>query len=148
MNTKLKTCGICEKEFPRLWKAKTREHPAMCQSCWASFRTPESDNHDKVKAKAIQKKKRSPIAPISAKKAKQIVEYRRVRDEYFKEHPTCEFPGCYKANITLHHMAGRLGDLLTDKRYFKSLCVKHHQWVEENPEKAKKLGLSTTRLDK
>lgn len=147
MKPKLKECSGCGNTTV-IWKAKTKEHGQMCKGCWASFTAPESDDHNKVKAKAVQIQKRPPITPISDKKAKQLVEYRKVRDEYFKEHPTCEFLGCYKTNITLHHMAGRTGDLLTDKRYFKSLCLKHHQWVEENPEKAKKLGLSTTRLDK
>lgn len=131
-----------------MWKAKNKDHGQMCKYCWGSYKSPESDDHSKVVSKVKTQKKRSVIAPISEKKAKQLVEYRKARDEYFKDHPRCEFLGCYKTDITLHHMAGRTGDLLTDKRYFKSLCVKHHRWVEENPESAKKLGLSTTRLDK
>lgn len=30
---KNKTCGICNKEFPSMWKAKTRDKPQMCRQC-------------------------------------------------------------------------------------------------------------------
>lgn len=137
MNTKLKTCGICEKEFPRLWKAKTREHPAMCQSCWTAYKAPESDDHDKVKAKAVQKKKRSPIAPISAKKAKELVKYRKLRDEYMRANPVCEVCGSRK-NLTLHHKKSRQF-FLCDVSVFMVACFtchekihREHKWAEEN----------------
>lgn len=29
----MKKCGVCGNDFPRLWKAKTRDRPAMCQNC-------------------------------------------------------------------------------------------------------------------
>lgn len=89
-----------------------------------------------------------PISPISNKKKEALRRYRRLRDKYFLDHPVCEYPECNSTNITLHHQRGRIGAFLTDKRYFKSLCGKHHRWVEENPTEAIKMGLSIKRLDK
>ena len=86
------------------------------------------------------------IRKFSAKRSKEMSVYKRVKDQYFKKHPECEFPNCDSINITLHHMRGRTGSLLTDDRYFKSLCLPHHQWVENNPTEAKELGLSADRL--
>lgn len=87
-----------------------------------------------------------PIKVVSEKMAANLAKYRRLRDKYFKEHPVCEFPGCNSRNITLHHKRGRVGAFLTDKRWFCSLCQKHHQWVNENNEEAFKMGLVYSRL--
>lgn len=86
------------------------------------------------------------IKQISDKKLEELKEYRIVRDRYFKNNPVCEFPNCSSREITLHHAKGRIGSLLTDDRYFKSLCMYHHRVIEENPTEAKRLGLSFDRL--
>lgn len=88
------------------------------------------------------------ISSASKNRRAALERYRRLRDKYFEEHPVCEFPGCNSKEITLHHSRGRIGSFLTDKRYFKSLCWPHHQFVEENPSEAKKLQLSSFRLNK
>lgn len=91
------------------------------------------------------------IKPVSGKQAARLRKYRIARDEYFKENPVCEYPGCSSRNITLHHGAGRIGDLLFDKRWFKVLCGGvngHHTWAELHPEEAKAIGLSFDRTDK
>lgn len=82
----------------------------------------------------------------SKKRERQESKYRNVRDKYLADHPICEFPGCGSREVTLHHMKGRIGSLLHDKRYFKALCWPHHQWVELNPDEAKRMGLSLSRL--
>ena len=89
-----------------------------------------------------------PFKAISDKQAKRLAKYRVARDEKFKENPTCEFPECNSIEITCHHGAGKIGSLLWNKKYLKSLCWPHHNFCEENPEKAKQLGLSFDRLDK
>jgi hypothetical protein len=88
------------------------------------------------------------IRPVSAIRLEALKKYRRLRDKYFEEHPVCEFPGCSSRRITLHHAAGRCGSFLTNKKFFKSLCQKHHMFVETNPLEAQKMGLSVKRLDK
>lgn len=100
------------------------------------------------KQKGKEPKKKAPISPISASMAQELKVYRKVRDEYFKENPVCEFPGCESEYVTLHHAKGKIGKLLTDKRFFKSICWPHHRYCEENPAIAQELGLSYKRLDK
>lgn len=99
--------------------------------------------------------KRSPITKkpvkinkVSAKRAKELRVYEKEKAAFFETVEHCEFPGCEVTNISLHHAKGRIGDNLTDRRYFKALCWVHHQWAEENPTAAKEMGLSVSRLDK
>lgn len=92
--------------------------------------------------------KRKPINKISNSMKEKLKLYRIVRKEYMTEHNICEFPGCSSNNISLHHMAGRCGKLLYDKKYFKSLCIPHHNYVEENVDIAISMGLSSKRLNK
>lgn len=75
-----------------------------------------------------------------------MAEYRTKRDKYMNDHPVCEFPYCDKKSTDLHHMAGRIGNNLTDETKFKALCRPCRRWVEENPIGAKELGLSMNRL--
>ncbi len=92
--------------------------------------------------------KAKPIAKFSEKKIMALKIYRKLRDQYFKDHPVCEFPLCKSTDITLHHAKGRIGELLTDITYFRSLCLKHHSYIEAHPSVAKSFGLSFNRLDK
>ena len=84
------------------------------------------------------------IKPISDKHKERLEQYFRMREEYFSEHPVCEFPGCSSKDIQLHHKSGRIGENLF--KDFCSLCFIHHRWVEDNPEQAKLLNLSNNRL--
>jgi homoserine trans-succinylase len=146
MKPKLKECSGCGNTTV-IWKAKTSTHGQMCKGCWASFRAPESDDHDKVKAKAVQKKKRSPIAPISEKKAKELVEYRRVRDEYMKTHPTCEVRSevCTGKSEDLHHKKPRAYHLM-DVSVFMAVCRSCHQKIERDDKWARENGFKLNHL--
>jgi hypothetical protein len=86
------------------------------------------------------------ISPISEGRAKSLKKYRVVRDQYLKDHPICEFPGCQDMKVELHHKCGRVGELLTNSNYFCSLCNSHHKFCELNPLEAQRLGLSKKRL--
>lgn len=96
--------------------------------------------------KPIKKYQTKAIKKISDTQAKRLKRYRIARDEYFKDYPICQYPNCGSRNITLHHMKGKIGELLWDKRWFKSLCFYHHRIVEESPLEAKILNLSADRL--
>lgn len=39
-----------------------------------------------------------------------------------------------------HHVRGRLGTLLFDKRFWCATTFKDHRWIEDNKEKARELG--------
>jgi len=136
MRLKKKTCtGGCGLE-KTIWK--NHNGLRFCKYCWAVYQV-ENDFPKQLKKTAY-------IKPISDKRQEELKIYRKKRDQYFKENPVCEFPGCSSVEITLHHRAGRTGSLFIDERYFCSLCMTHHRWVEENPNEAKKLGLSLSRL--
>lgn len=85
-----------------------------------------------------------PISPVSPKQKKRLAKYALVRAEYLAEHPRCEarIPDvCLGLATDIHHVKSRIGDLLTDTRYFKSLCRACHSWVHDNHYDAKNLGL-------
>ena len=44
-------------------------------------------------------------------------------------------------------MAGRENEMLLDVNYFKALCLGCHRKVEENPNWAKEMDLSVSRLE-
>lgn len=125
---KLKTCVSC------LNKSYIFGH-GMCQRCYRS------------KQKPLPKPKKQ-IAKFSKTSLDKLKRYRKLRDKFLEENPICQYPECNSREVTLHHSRGRLGNLLTDKRFFKSLCWPHHQHIEQNPDLAKSLGLSFSRLNK
>lgn len=100
-----------------------------------------------VKGNTLSSKgKVSKIRPLSSKMAKKLAEYRIVRDEFLKINTTCW--NCGSSPTECHHGAGRVGNLLTDVRYFVALCRGCHREAERSPEWAKENGFSFTRLDK
>lgn len=143
---KKKQCTWCKKTTDRLWYSnpptcmagECRKKASEERSSKSGTKTPER------KGSFLEKR----IRLVSDKQAARLREYRIFRDQYFKDNPVCEYPGCLSREIQLHHAAGRVGKLLTDVRYFRSLCDKHHKWAELHPEEAKKIGLSVNRLDK
>jgi len=128
-----------------LWKSK----PALCKNCWIKI---SLSNQLKSKSdKSVRKSTKSSanrIKSVSDKKLVELRDYRKIRDEYLADHKVCQHPDCKNLSEDLHHAKGRVGSLLTDVRFFKALCRSCHRWVEENPEGAKALGLSLSRLDR
>jgi len=54
----------------------------------------------------------------------------------------CRFPGgCDRKTADNHHLRGKIGELLTDTRYFFPLCRHHHDWVRDHPVEARALNL-------
>ena len=86
----MKTCSECKKEYPVLWKAKTKVHGAMCKYCWNRYKSGETS----LKTYKKTLKRKGYIKPVSDKKAKELVDYRKLRDAYMKEHKMCEVRGC------------------------------------------------------
>jgi hypothetical protein len=142
----MKVCDVGQHEVTVLFHSRKPNRPSCCKNCYR----PEQSiaRKEKVATKVCIKAKHYVIAKVSRNRQDALKTYRKRRDDYFKEHPICEFPDCNSQDITLHHMKGRIGAFLTDIRYFKSLCGKHHRYVEENPLESFKLRLSVKRLDK
>lgn len=82
----------------------------------------------------------------SKKRAKQEREYAKLRKEYLDEHVICEVKGCLQISEEIHHKKGRIGELLTDVKYFLAVCNPHHRYIESHPVEAKEHGYSLSRL--
>lgn len=88
------------------------------------------------------------IRKVSIKRAAQNKEYSKLRLNYFKNHPICEVGLCGRYATDIHHIAGRIGNNLTDITNFLAVCRQHHCQIEENPIWAKEKGYSKSRLAK
>ena len=125
----MKTCSECKKEYPVLWKAKTKVHGAMCKYCWNRY-------------KGIQnplKSNENAIKPISNKKSKELSKYRKLRDEYMKVNSLCEVRGCNKKAVDLHHKISREFALL-DIDVFMAVCRECHNKIESDDRWARENG--------
>ena len=86
------------------------------------------------------------IRSRSIKRAKQEREYAKIRKAYLFCHPTCEVNGCTADAVEIHHKRGKIGNLLTDERFFLPVCRHHHNYIHDNPSIAMRLGYSLSRL--
>ena len=111
------------------------------------------------KRKPIDFSKR--ISPISDRRATERRMYNRDRGEYLREHPYCQvfiyrhalseelvirgsgFQNGFKVprSTQVHHRNKANGSRLLDKRWWMAAAFEQHQWVEDNKEEARKLGL-------
>ena len=100
---------------------------------------------------ALQKhitKSQKRIKPFSDKHLEKLAEYKRRRNIFLIDNPICvaNVEGCTKEATQIHHALGRIGDLLTDVKHFKAVCHNCHVIIENEPMRAKELGLSGTRF--
>ncbi len=85
------------------------------------------------------------IKKVSNKTKKNLSKYGKAREEYLLDHHVCEV--CKERRATeIHHKKGR-GKYLSDKTYFLAVDRMCHQKVEMNPEWAKEMGFSLSRLE-
>lgn len=115
-----------------------------CQQCTVTTQCHYCKRRSERQSKALQ-----PIAKESGKRAKQNNEYSVMAKEFKAAHPTCQacLIDCTKATEHVHHLAGKIGVLLTDKNNFLAVCMSCHQKIELQPITAKALGLSKSRLN-
>lgn len=92
-----------------------------------------------------EKSKPGKIKPRADKRAKQERIYNKIRP-VFLEGKIC--PITKQPATEIHHKKGRIGDLLIDIRYFLAVSDEGHKKIEANPEWAKKMGYSLSRLSK
>lgn len=110
-----------------------------CKICYWKFR-----NAVKEKPK---RKIGNPIAPVSKKQKQRVAKYSLVRAEYLYTHPYCEARLCRGARATeIHHLAGKIGDLLTDTDNMIGVCRDCHEWIHLNDAEARDMGLLLSRL--
>lgn len=90
--------------------------------------------------------KRSKINPVSKKRARENREYLRLKRDYLEANMDCFIPFCSEMATDIHHMRGRVGTLLTDTQYFRSVCRLHHDKIHQNPEWAREQGYMLDRI--
>lgn len=125
---KLKICRRCKKK-KKLFSNK------MCLECCRIVNPPKP-------------LKKSRVKPISTTQKKRNEKYAEKRKIYLEEKKLCEarLDGCTVESTEIHHPRGRDGDNLFGP--FLAVCRNCHQFIEANPEEAKRLGFSETRLKK
>ena len=60
-----------------------------------------------------------------------------------QEHPLCQanISGlCTNNSTDVHHIAGRVGELLLDTSLWLSVCRSCHVWIETHPHESTQLG--------
>lgn len=142
---KEKICSGCKKS-KRIWK--NIDGKGFCKSCTFIIQPPKQ-----LKVKAAR-----PISHRSQKRIQADKQYTKVRKQFLLEHPCCEagkhglhLPECKGSNpeyLTIQHLKGRVGKLYLDTRYWITLCLFCHSWVNENPDKSIEMGLAQSRLKK
>jgi hypothetical protein len=86
------------------------------------------------------------ISTRSKKMQKNMVLYGKLRKQFLKDNPICPITG--EKTTDVHHKKGRLGKLLLDTRFWLAVSRKGHKRIEVNPEWAKQMGYSLSRLNK
>lgn len=107
----------------------------------------KKDAEKLLKKLSTPKKIYSPPKKVSAKEKDRKKEYAKVREKFLNGR-WCAYHGHGCIPTEVHHGAGKIGDLLTDTRYFVAVCREAHRMIEERPNWAKANGYSFTRLDK
>lgn len=87
------------------------------------------------------------IKKLSKKRQAENKIYLTIREKFLQENPQCAVYPSEKAT-QVHHKKGRIGKLLTDVRYFLPVSDRAHREIELNPEWAKKMGYSLSRLSR
>ncbi len=90
------------------------------------------------------------INPVSEKQRLRHTQYLQQNKAYLKVNKLCkaELNGCKVHSTEVHHMRGRIGQLLLDENYWLPVCSNCHRLIEDNPEMARERGLSMSRHKK
>ena len=86
------------------------------------------------------------VRRVSKRRASEKTKYRALREEFLLNHPWCEYhlkmnPQRFVPATEVHHTRGRAGSLYLDTRFWIALSAVGHDWVHNNMEAARQLGL-------
>src|SRR4051812_40555365 len=87
--------------------------------------------------------RRTPLRRVSKKRARELKAYSLLRAAFLKARPYCEV--CEVIGLQprlareIHHMARRGPNLLNTETWLP-VCREAHEWIHNNPGKARKLG--------
>ena len=127
IQAKLKMCAGCN-QLKHIWKSHKKDK--YCKECWYTTQKPKS------------------ISPVSAKRRVEMDEYSKKRLAFLALHTSCQakLVGCTSKATDIHHKAGRVGENYLNMSTWLAVCRPCHTWIETNPEAAKELELSQSRL--
>jgi len=127
MIQQLKVCSDCNK-LRSIWKSSGRDK--YCKECWFKRQPPHS------------------IPFASKPRAAAGDKYTKARLAYLAIHHNCQarLSGCTGTATEIHHKAGKIGELLTNVSKFLAVCRTCHDEIEMNPDMAKEMGLSESRI--
>lgn len=112
---------------------------------------PWQDKQDRRREerRPIPVKNTQTIKPLTKERSAQNRLYLKLRAQFLRDHPICQVNiECIKAPATeIHHKKGRIGNLLTDVRYFLACCRACHDWELKHSKEAKEKGISESRLN-
>lgn len=129
MSTSKKPFGYVRKYGPALWKGlrAAREAPTRGPA-------PVAKEKPRKWIRAMSK----PMASRRRVYALAVTEWKALPENRF-----CKFPGCTCPTEDNHHICGRSGPLLMDRRWWLPVCRAHHNWIRDHPNAAKAMGLLT-----
>ena len=158
--------GYQPKTKPALWasmdggikpRAKTLDEMTGTPGGFEKFLARERRRTAKEQAKwreRIQQARqpRPAIATASRARRSELVAYRKERREFLRSAPYCEvcvaiatldrsFKRREHESEDVHHVRGRIGRLLRDRRWWKAVCREAHDWIHGNPNLARALEL-------
>lgn len=95
-------------------------------------------------------KEPKPIAKESKQRKEVNKDYLPAAKEYIKKHPLCKIKSavCTGKSQHVHHLKGRIGDMLTDKKYWMPACDKCNSWLEQNDLWARQNGFKLSKHSK
>ena len=116
---------------------------------WKQYNSLQKCQCEECRSSLVHKPKKSYVIPkVSEKRKIDNLKYLAQRIVFLgkKENKICPITGFPATEV--HHKKGRIGDLFLDTKHWIALSREGHQFVEDNPEWAKKNGYSLDRLSK
>jgi hypothetical protein len=137
IQAKKKKCNGCG-QLTIIWKSEGREK--YCRQCWSCHKTSSGVRQTSAK--------RTTLSPRSPKQKRIDAAYTVLRKTYLDAHGMCEahLDGCGTYATEIHHKSGR-GEYMLDQSTYMAVCRNCHNWIENNPAEAKRLGFSNNRLN-
>lgn len=93
-----------------------------------------------------KKVKGSTISKVSPKRKKENREYTIKRLQFLSQPGNQRCPVTGQRATEVHHMKGRIGNLLLDTKFWLAVSRDGHKKIEENPDWAKENGFSLNRI--
>lgn len=91
-------------------------------------------------------KTRKPIRKFTSKREAMKRQYAKLRLDFLINNPWCAWGLKQKPPIRIrseeiHHVRGRIGRLLNDQRFWLAVSTAGHNWIHNNMDAARGLGL-------